>query len=177
MQPRSQSEIEALARVSHPQTDVSRRAFLTTSVAAAAALSAGLPQSTFAGVGADRYKGLQTANYLGKVHVETKVVDKEIFTEGPACDRAGDLYFTNTSVSKILKWDAKAGKLSVFRENSGAANGLLFAPNGDLLACEGENGRVTRTDMKTGKITVLADNYKGRPLAAPNDLKIGRAHV
>ena len=172
MQSRSQSEFDS------PQTDVSRRAFLTTGAVTVAALSTGFPQSVFSGVGADRYKGLESAKYLGKVRVETKVVDEKIFTEGPACDRAGHLYFTNTSVSKILKWDPKAKKLSVFRENSGAANGLLFAPNGDLLACEGANGRVTRTDMKTGKITVLADNYKGRQLAAPNDLTLdGKGRV
>jgi gluconolactonase len=172
MQPRSQSESDI------PQTDVSRRAFLTTSAVTAAALSIGIPQSVFSGVGTDRYMGLESEKYLGKVGIETKVVDEEIFTEGPACDRAGNLYFTNTSVAKILKWDPKAGKLSVFRKNSGAANGLLFAPNGDLLACEGANGRVTRTDIKNGKITVLADNYKGRPLAAPNDLTLdGKGRV
>jgi len=158
------------------QSQVSRRTFLTGS--AAAAISAGFSQRVFAGVGASRYKGLDSAKYLGDVRVETKVVDDKIFTEGPACDRAGNLFFTNTRVSKILKWDPQAKELSVFRENSGAANGLLFAPNGDLLACEGDNGRVTRTDMKTGKITVLADNYQGKKLAAPNDLTLdGKGRV
>ena len=47
---------------------------------------------------------------------------------------------------------------------------MYFAPNGDLLACEGAARRITRTDAKTGEIGVLAQDYQGRPLAKPNDL-------
>jgi gluconolactonase len=32
--------------------------------------------------------------------------------------------------------------------------------------------RVTRTDLKTGKIEVLADNYQGKSFTAPNDVTI-----
>ena len=91
-----------------------------------------------------------------------------MFTEGPCCDRAGHVFFTNTAVSKILKWDGRA--LSVFREDQNAANGLLFDRQGRLVACEGGSGRVTRTDLQTGKISVLVDQYNGHPLGAPNDL-------
>ena len=107
---------------------------------------------------------------LGPVGVLAKIEDTEIFTEGPAVDRAGNVFFTNIPVSKILKWDPRSRALSVFRENSNKTNGLIFDPEGRLLACEGEAGRVTRTDMKTGKIEVLADTYNGFPFAAPNDL-------
>jgi gluconolactonase len=58
----------------------------------------------------------------------------------------------------------------VFRENSNETNGLYFAPDGSLLACEGGAARVTRMDAKTGKIEVLADAYNGKRLAKPNDL-------
>jgi len=60
----------------------------------------------------------------------------------------------------------------VFREKSGEANGLRFDPQGRLIACEGKAGRVTRTDMKTGKIEVLVDQFGGKPLGAPNDLEL-----
>ncbi len=120
----------------------------------------------------DRYVGLKSEEYLGKVQVETTIEDKEVFTEGPAVDREGLVYFTNVPVAKILKWDPKAKKLSVFRENSNQTNGLLFDSDGRLFACEGGKGRVTRTDLATGKITVLADSYNGFPLAAPNDLAL-----
>lgn len=119
-----------------------------------------------------RYAGLKSDTYLGKVQIESTVEDKEVFTEGPAVDGNGLVYFANVPVSKILRWDPKAKTLSTFRENSNQTNGLLLDPEGRLLACEGGKGRVTRTDLSTGKITVLADEYNGFPLAAPNDLTL-----
>ena len=56
--------------------------------------------------------------------------------------------------------------------DSNAANGLLFDPSGNLLACEGGAGRLTRTDMKTGKVSVLAKEFNGFPFASPNDLTL-----
>jgi gluconolactonase len=117
-----------------------------------------------------RYDSLRTDDYLGKVEVLAKVEDTEVFTEGPAVDREGNVFFTNVPASKILKWDPSAKKLSGFRENTNQTNGLYFDPQGRLLACEGKAGRVTRTDMRTGKIEVLADRYNGFPFAPPNDL-------
>ena len=119
--------------------------------------------------------GLKTGRFLGLAQIETEIKDSKIFTEGPAVDRNGIVYFTNVPAEKILAWDPRKKKLSVFRENSNKTNGLLFAPNGDLLACEGGLGRVTRTDMRTGKISVLASEFNGFPLAAPNDLALDAA--
>ena len=152
----------------------SRRSFLKTGAAFAAGLtfSGTVNELARAGVKGNRYAGLKSGKYLGTVRVETKIVDKEIFTEGPAADREGNLFFTNTKASKILKWDPQTKRLTVFRENSGAANGLLFTPSGDMLACEVGGGRVTRTNMKTGKITVIADKYNGLPFASPNDVAL-----
>ncbi|GIW81159.1 MAG: hypothetical protein KatS3mg105_2966 [Gemmatales bacterium] len=122
-----------------------------------------------------RYDGLKTDQYLGKVEIIAVVKDKVVFTEGPAVDRAGTLFFTNVPAEKILTWDPKTKKLSVFREKSNQTNGLYFDPQGRLLCCEGGAGRVTRTDMKTGKIEILADKYNGFPFAPPNDLCMDRA--
>lgn len=131
-----------------------------------------LPPLLPAGDSSRRYDDLKTDDYLGAVRIETVVEDKEVFTEGPAVDRAGDVYFTNVPVEKILRWNPRQQRLSVFREQSHKANGLLFAPNGDLLACEGGAGRITRTDVRTGQITVLAEKYNNFPLAPPNDLAL-----
>lgn len=99
------------------------------------------------------------------------------FTEGPACDAAGDVYFTDIVNNRILKLDAKTGRYSTFREPSGRANGLLFDAQGRLLACEGNefcpndgHRRVTRTDLKTGRVEVLIDNWQGKRLNSPNDI-------
>ena len=104
------------------------------------------------------------------------------FTEGPVADREGNVYFTELVFQRIFKL-TPAGVLSVFRENSNNANGLLIDPQGRLIACEGASSQrmgiaqtfkpqVTRTDMKTGKIEVLADNYQGKPFVGPNDVTI-----
>ena len=61
-----------------------------------------------------------------------KLADGFAFTEGPVADSDGNLYFTDIPNNRIHQWSAD-GQLSIFRENSGAANGLFFAQNGDLL--------------------------------------------
>jgi gluconolactonase len=99
------------------------------------------------------------------------------FTEGPACDADGNLYFTDIVNNRILVLDAGAKYYRVFRYPSGRANGLLFDPQGRLLACEGNefspndgNRRITRTDLTTGIVEVLTDQYDGKKYNAPNDI-------
>jgi gluconolactonase len=94
-----------------------------------------------------------------------------IFTEGPAADTEGNVYFTDIPNSRIHIWSHKDNKVSVFREQTGQANGLYFDKDGNLLACEGGNGRVTSTS-KDGKVTVVADQYDGKRFNSPNDLWI-----
>lgn len=86
------------------------------------------------------------------------------FTEGPAVDAEGNVYFTDLYSSRILKYTPENG-LEVFRKDSNRANGMVFDSQWRLIACE--TGRVTRTDMKTGDIEVLAE---GDPLKQPNDV-------
>ena len=104
------------------------------------------------------------------------------FTEGPAAAPDGSVYFTEIVNQRIMHLGTD-GKLSVFRENSNVANGLLFDAEGRLVACEGATferpgvkvsgiPRVTRTDLKTGKIEVLADSFESKPLTGPNDVTI-----
>ncbi|MEX0718914.1 MAG: SMP-30/gluconolactonase/LRE family protein [Planctomycetaceae bacterium] len=152
---------------------LSRRAFLS----GAAGLAGGLVLARFADDARAartraRYDDLMTDDYLGEPRIETRIEGDAVFTEGPAVDRAGNVYFTNIPASKILRWDPRQKQLTVFRENSHNANGLLFAPNGDLLACEGATHRITRTDMRSGEVAVLADSFEGVPLAPPNDLAL-----
>lgn len=120
----------------------------------------------------DRYKGLKSRRYLGKVKVETRIRDKAIFTEGPAVDRSGAVYFTNIPVNKILKWDPEAKTLSIFRADSNGANGLRFAMNGDLLVCEGGSGKITRIEMKSGTRSILTEQFRGKGIQSPNDLDV-----
>ena len=92
------------------------------------------------------------------------------FTEGPAADVQGNVYFSDIPNNRIHKWSLD-GRLSTFRENSGGANGLYFDDEGHLLACEGGGRRLVSIDPK-GKVTVLADRYQGKRFNSLNDLWI-----
>jgi len=154
----------------------SRRAFLHTAAAAAGGLLISGRRSRYAQAAAkeDRYAGLDSDRYLGKAESVARIEDRKVFTEGPAVDRAGQVYFTNVPMAKILIWNPHTEELSLFREESNEANGLLFDPQGRLLACEGGAGRVTRTNLETGEVEELAADYRGFPFAPPNDLCLDR---
>jgi gluconolactonase len=103
-----------------------------------------------------------------------KVWDEGEFTEGPAYGPGGCVYFSDIG-DRIMRYDPATGKTTEYRNPSGRANGLDFDPQGRLVAAEGANSggnrRVTRTE-KDGKITVLADRWKGKKFNSPNDLTI-----
>jgi gluconolactonase len=95
------------------------------------------------------------------------------FLEGPAADAEGNVFFSDIAGNRILKMDVK-GKVTTFRADSGRTNGNCFDAQGRLISCEGgEQGpgrrRIVRTDMKTGKVTVLTDKYDGKRYNSPND--------
>lgn len=99
------------------------------------------------------------------------------FLEGPAVAADGTVFFSDIINNRILQLDPRSGRFSVFRQPSGRANGLLFDPQGRLLACEGNefgpndgHRRITRTDLLTGQVEVLTDRYLGKRYNAPNDL-------
>lgn len=121
------------------------------------------------------YDGLATADYLGTPQIVATVSTPRFFTEGPAWDGQRNVYFTNVYPQQICRFDVTTAELSVFREQSNAANGLAFDARGTLLACEGgrdDRGRLVAIDPQTGVLQVLADNYRGEPLGAPNDLAV-----
>src|SRR5262249_43936590 len=95
------------------------------------------------------------------------------FLEGPAVDADDNVFFSDIAGNRLLKMDAK-GKVTTFRADRGRTNGNCFDAEGRLINCEGgEQGpgrrRIVRTDMKTGKITVLTDKYDGKRYNSPND--------
>lgn len=91
------------------------------------------------------------------------------FTEGPASDKAGNVYFTDQLNDKIIKWNTEDNSLSVFKEPAGRANGLYFDHNGNLLAAADEKNELWRID-KDGNVDTLLINYNGKKLNGPNDI-------
>jgi gluconolactonase len=97
------------------------------------------------------------------------------FTEGPAVDADGTVYFSDIQNNRIMKLTPD-GACSVFRDPSGRTNGQTFDQQGQLCHCEGaEFGpggarRVTRTNLQTGEYEVLTERYDGLRYNSPNDI-------
>ena len=88
------------------------------------------------------------------------------FTEGPAVAPNGDVYFSDVRESKTWKIDAETDKVSLFKENTGLTNGLMFGPDGRLYACRRETKQIVAIDVATGREEVIAEG------AQPNDIAI-----
>lgn len=96
------------------------------------------------------------------------------WAEGPVWFAdANCLLFSDIPNRRMLRWspDAEGSGLSVFRQDSGFANGNTRDRQGRLVTCEHGARRVTRTEID-GRVTVLADSYGGRRLNAPNDVVV-----
>jgi gluconolactonase len=92
------------------------------------------------------------------------------FTEGPAVDRQGNIFFTDLPNNKIWEYGTD-GRLSVFMDKAGRANGLYFDRKGNLVACAEEKDQLWSINPR-GKTTVLAKDFRGHRLNGPNDLWI-----
>ena len=100
-----------------------------------------------------------------------KIVSRQFaFTEGPAVDKKGNIFFTDQPNNKIWEYDAD-GKLTLFMDSSGRSNGLYIASNGDIIACADENDELLSISPEH-KVKVLLKNIDGRRMNGPNDLWI-----
>lgn len=93
------------------------------------------------------------------------------FTEGPAPDDHGNVYFTDQPNNTIVRWDHSSGKFSVFMDDAGRSNGMFFDETGNLITCADMHNELWSISMN-GDVTVLAGNFDGNPLNGPNDLWI-----
>ena len=92
------------------------------------------------------------------------------FTEGPAADRQGNVYFTDQPNDRILKWSAADGKVTEWMKPAGRSNGLCFDNDGQLIACADEKNQLWSIDPQTKEVTVLVKDYRGKLLNGPNDV-------
>ena len=90
------------------------------------------------------------------------------FTEGPAVDPDGNVFFTDQPNDKILKWSTD-GTISVYMEGAGRSNGLYFDNDGNLLSCADMKNELWLIN-KSKKVTVLVKEFEGKKLNGPNDL-------
>jgi gluconolactonase len=95
------------------------------------------------------------------------------FTEGPAVDKNGNVFFTDQPNDKIYKWNAATGEVTVFLQGTGRSNGMMFDRKGNLVTCADEHNQVWSI-KPNGKVTVLFKDMGGLHLNGPNDLWIDR---
>lgn len=101
----------------------------------------------------------------------TLVSDEYAFTEGPAVDPYGNVYFTDQPNNQILKWEADSGSVAVYMKPAGRANGLYFDNQGRLLAAADEQFELWRIDVEgDGEVEVLLSQFDGKNLNGPNDI-------
>ena len=98
-----------------------------------------------------------------------KLAEGFAWLEGPAwfADH-GCLLVSDLPNDRIMRW-TESGGVSVFRQPSGFANGHARDQQGRLLGCSHRERCITRTELN-GSITVLADQFEGKRLNAPNDI-------
>jgi gluconolactonase len=157
-----------------------RRAFLTRSVAAAAATAAPWTLSRgHAGQSVVRYPDPAVVTLdprFEKLRQGNAAVERlwtgARWAEGPVWFGDGRyLLFSDIPNNRILRWTEETGEVSVFRSPSNNTNGNTRDRQGRLVSCEHDSRRVTRTEYD-GTITVLLDRFQEKRLNAPNDVVV-----
>ncbi len=91
------------------------------------------------------------------------------FTEGPASDAEGNVFFTDQPNDRIMKWSTD-GKLSTFLQPAGRSNGLCFDKQGRLWACADGKNELWVIDVGAGTHNVVVKDFQGKLLDGPNDV-------
>jgi len=93
------------------------------------------------------------------------------FTEGPAVDTKGNVFFTDIPNDRIHRIDAVTGKVTVFAEKTARTNGLMLGNDGLLYGCRnGDKQVVAYAD--DGSHTVIAEDIACNDLVVGSDLRL-----
>lgn len=91
-----------------------------------------------------------------------------VFTEGPAVDKDGKIYFVDQQTNRIYIWEEEK-EISLWMEGTHRANGMMFDKSGQLVACTEESNELGYFD-KNKKYHLIASGYDGKLLNGPNDV-------
>ena len=89
------------------------------------------------------------------------------FTEGPAANAKGEVFFTDLSAGKAYKIGLD-GKTSLFVDDSKKSNGQAFGPDGRLYAVATGEPKVIVYDAR-GKATTIADGFVGNDIVVASN--------
>lgn len=98
-----------------------------------------------------------------------KLMGEYAFTEGPAADKEGNVFFTDQPNDRIVRWNAADGTVADWLKPAGRSNGLGFAPDGHLIACADEKNELWSI-APDKRVTVLVKDFGGKLLNGPNDV-------
>lgn len=113
---------------------------------------------------------LQAQDIVSPGAVTEKLSGGFSFTEGPASDAEGNVFFTDQPNNRILEWSTD-DVLTVWMKPCGRSNGLVFDKQGNLWACADEKNQLWKISPDKN-IDVVISDYNGKYLNGPNDLWI-----
>jgi gluconolactonase len=96
--------------------------------------------------------------------------------EGPAFDRAGNLYFVNWNSSSIVRVTPD-GKASEFFNTGGIPAGLAFHRDGSLYVADEGDAIHGVLRIHDGQAEIVVNTFEGEPLNGANDLVFDRDGV
>ena len=92
-----------------------------------------------------------------------------VFTEGPLWHpRERHLTFSDVRGDAMYRW-SESGGTAVFRKPSSVANGNTWDREGNLVSCEHEGRRLSRTKAD-GSVETIVSHFDGKRLNSPNDV-------
>lgn len=115
----------------------------------------------------------QSENIVAKGAELVMVADGYAFTEGPAADKAGNIYFTDQPNNSILKWNQATNSVSTFLKPAGRANGLYVDNEGYLLAAADEKNELWQIDVDQN-VRILLDQLETKKFNGPNDIWVDK---
>lgn len=96
------------------------------------------------------------------------ISDQFSFTEGPAVDKHGNIFFTDQPNNKIWEYSTRK-RLSVFMDPAGRSNGMCFDHKGNLISCADQNEQLWSISPDK-KVRILVKDFQGQKLNGPNDV-------
>jgi sugar lactone lactonase YvrE/enterochelin esterase-like enzyme len=89
------------------------------------------------------------------------------FTEGPAVNAKGEVFYNDVPASKTFKVGLD-GQVSVFLGDTKKGDGQAFGPDGRLYSVAGGSEQILAWDTN-GKSTLIADGFRGNDLVVRHD--------
>jgi gluconolactonase len=162
-----------------PRHDIGRRGFIGAALAATGATLVSGSERDWTGTEPIRYPDPDVlvldprfGRYkLGNTPIQ-RLYTGTLWAEGPAWNAVGQyLVWSDIPANRQLRRLEEDGHVSVFRSPSGNSNGNTFDYQGRQIACEHGTRRVVRYEHD-GTTSVLASEWNGKPLNAPNDVVV-----